>query len=1075
MPRAHQSHKTHIPPAKLNPPRLPAIIGRPRLYRLLDGARKHPVSWINASPGFGKTTLVAGYLRARKIHSIWYQVDEGDSDLATFFHYLTLAAKQAAPQYCTPLPHLTPEYLQGLPTFTRRFFESLYAQLKPPALLILDNYQDAPLDSLFHETVALGIEALPERMNVIVMSRTLPPPPFARMQAAQHISFLGDKDLRLTKAESRSIVRLHTGLHKQPRPVQIEALHDKLQGWVAGLVLQLEQMKMDKHRDAILPGETPQIIFDYLAREVMQRLSPETQEFLMRTAFLPDMTAAMAEKLTGNALADDILLGLYQSRHFTERRAGTEYIYQYHPLFRGFLRDRAHATLRHDEVTEIQNTAAALLEHSDRVEDAVALYTEAGQVGEIIRIILTGAAELLQHGRSQMLERWLAHVPDVCYEQEPWLFYWLGSCRLVSAPLESEGIFERAFERFRARDEKAGMLLSWAGIISSIQFSWIDISRFDRWIDTMLSLVRPDASLPSREIDIPFTFCMINALMWRRPDTSTVTPWIVRAKNLLEEVLDIEKYSPFVAQMSNFCSWLGDLEAAGKYSKPLKAAAEAEANSPLMRLIYYGSSGPLRWLSGEAKEALHVTEQGLRISEKTGIHVFDTPLLAGGFYASLFLNDVASAEQYLERSASLVNHPAHIMRANFLLMRAWVTRIKENLSEAWKLIQEGLAVKGLKGSAFHEALLTYAAAELLHGLGEQEQATRYLNSVKVIADYMGSLQLRFMGDLLESQFAVDQGREEVGLAALRRALALGREQGYSFVPWWIPKVMARLCAKALDVNIEVDYVRSLIRKTRLVPDGSVSISEAWPWPVKIYTLGRFEIHLDGKPLPPRRKAPYRVLNLLKAIIAMGGRDIPASRLIDSLWVEAEGDTGEETLHKTLQRLRHLLSHDGLIQVRESKVSLNRQICWVDAMAFQTLLESSGDAQHQQPHAVSRFQQYEKAIALYRGPFLDEDGSHDWADHRRERLRYQFEQAVQHVSEWKKTEGQESAAVICLENGLEADPLAEPLYPCLIRFLCNLERQDDAKQVLARYHMAVAMAGREPSADMQRLAKNLSAS
>ena len=71
--------------AKLTPPRLPPIIERPRLYRSLAKARKRPIVWINAPPGFGKTTLVGSYLRARKIRPVWYQLDAGDSDLATFF------------------------------------------------------------------------------------------------------------------------------------------------------------------------------------------------------------------------------------------------------------------------------------------------------------------------------------------------------------------------------------------------------------------------------------------------------------------------------------------------------------------------------------------------------------------------------------------------------------------------------------------------------------------------------------------------------------------------------------------------------------------------------------------------------------------------------------------------------------------------------------------------------------------------------------------------------------------------------------------------------------------------------
>lgn len=279
MPRERQPRKLHIQLAKLNPPRLPAIVERPRLYRLLDRARKRPVIWINAPPGFGKTTLVASYLRARKLRSLWYQVDEGDSDLATFFHYLGVAAKQAAPLTRTSLPHLTPEYLQGLPTFTRRFFEELYARLKPPALVIFDNYQEVSPDAQFHDMIALAMETAPAGIGVIVMSRAQPPRAFVRLQAAQHIGFLDEEALRLTPSETRAIVRLHTESSKRPYPASIETPHDKLQGWVAGLVLQLEQSKAARMRQPTSPQETPQIVFDYLAREVMQRFSLDLQKF----------------------------------------------------------------------------------------------------------------------------------------------------------------------------------------------------------------------------------------------------------------------------------------------------------------------------------------------------------------------------------------------------------------------------------------------------------------------------------------------------------------------------------------------------------------------------------------------------------------------------------------------------------------------------------------------------------------------------------------------------------------------------------------------------------------------------
>lgn len=113
--------------AKLTPPTLPVVLTRARLFRVLDRARTRPLTWIAAPAGFGKTTLVASYLKARRRPVCWYRLDEGDADPATFFHYLSLAAKSLVPRIRRPLPVLTPEYALGLPTFTRRFFQVVCA------------------------------------------------------------------------------------------------------------------------------------------------------------------------------------------------------------------------------------------------------------------------------------------------------------------------------------------------------------------------------------------------------------------------------------------------------------------------------------------------------------------------------------------------------------------------------------------------------------------------------------------------------------------------------------------------------------------------------------------------------------------------------------------------------------------------------------------------------------------------------------------------------------------------------------------------------------------------------------
>ena len=78
--------------SKISPLMLGEVVPRERLFALLDQKPPTNAFWICGPGGSGKTTLVASYLKERKIPCLWYQVDAMDGDPATFFYYLGQAA-----------------------------------------------------------------------------------------------------------------------------------------------------------------------------------------------------------------------------------------------------------------------------------------------------------------------------------------------------------------------------------------------------------------------------------------------------------------------------------------------------------------------------------------------------------------------------------------------------------------------------------------------------------------------------------------------------------------------------------------------------------------------------------------------------------------------------------------------------------------------------------------------------------------------------------------------------------------------------------------------------------------------
>lgn len=62
-------------------------------------AREFPVVWVSGLAGSGKTTLITSYLDSRHVPCLWYSIDRGDGDMATFFYYMGLAANFLAANY----------------------------------------------------------------------------------------------------------------------------------------------------------------------------------------------------------------------------------------------------------------------------------------------------------------------------------------------------------------------------------------------------------------------------------------------------------------------------------------------------------------------------------------------------------------------------------------------------------------------------------------------------------------------------------------------------------------------------------------------------------------------------------------------------------------------------------------------------------------------------------------------------------------------------------------------------------------------------------------------------------------
>jgi DNA-binding SARP family transcriptional activator len=1007
---------------------------RKRLFSRLGEATRSRIVWIVGPAGSGKTTLAGTFIESRDLPCLWYQVDSGDEDPASFFYYLSIAGRAAAPRWKKPLPLLTPEHLPSFAAFSRDFFEDLGRRLPASTHLVFDNCQEVSERTLLHAALLEGLSRLRPDTRLILLSREAPPAAYARLVAHGEMATLGWEDLKFTLDETEGIARQRG--FDGPAAEAVRTLYGKTDGWAAGIRVFLEALRTEGGGLRLGDGRTPQEIFDYLGQEVFDRLEATAQDFLLRSSFLADMTAAMTQAITGNADSGRILDSLSRRNLFTVRRPGQVTVYQYHPLFREFLQERATAILPGDESRSIRTRAAAMFKAAGEPEQAVLLLREAGEWDELASLILEVAPSLYSQGRMQMLEGWLAALPMGRMHTVPWLSFWRGKCRLPIDPAEARQYFERAYRRFLEMSDSAGAYWAWASAIETFFPEFDELAPLDGWIDELASLQARWPEIPAKELEGPVIHAMICALLHRRPHDPRIARWAGRAEEICLRHGDPNPRLLVGGHLMMLHLWLGDHSKARWLRAELESCAKEERVAPINRIGWHVSEGLCAWFHDDIALCRRSVEEGVELSRKTGVHVLDGMLFAQLVYGSLSGGDLSTGAAFLKKMASAMDSRKTTQVCMHQGLAAWLAFLQGDLRRAIRHAQTALEMARKAGGPFAESINSLLLGQLLAEAGKKGHAAELLIGAESAVQAMDSRHLLFLARLAQSRLAFLCGDRPLGLAILGKALTLGRENAYFVVPWSKPEILSQLCAEALGAGIETGYVKQLIKRRNLKPDADSQAGEAWPRPIKVYTLGRFGIVKDEESLAFTGKVQQRPLSMLKAVIAFGGRNVTEEQIVDALWPGADGDTAHLSVATTLHRLRRLLGSEDALRLRDGRLSLDRQCCWVDAWGFQRIAGEAIDLWRKEhggdPDAATdgRAEEAigltEKAVGLYRGDFMPGDSS-PWALPMRERLKSKFVRLLSWLGEHYERSRQWDKAAECCHRALEEDALQEEFH------------------------------------------------
>lgn len=320
--------------SKLSPPELTKCFPRERLFHFLDQHHHKRLLSITCEGGYGKTTLLSSYLKAKSIPAVWYRLETSDRNPHVFLAYLKTGLEKhvAQKRLSDERDHRSVEQMiDQLVAMMAAYGERL--------LIVFDDYHLLKDQEEIKQIMVQLLQFSPPHITFIISGRMKPDLPLVQWKLRQQLAALSTQEMAFTLEETESLFR--ELFHLDISIDEMQVILHKTEGWAASLVLLwdvLKNLNESQRKHFITHMGITEDIYSYLVTEVLGQQSEEVQRFLLHTSLLEELEPTIINHWLSISHAQKIVDHLHEHHLFLYRdHRGA---YRYHQLFKMFLYQR---------------------------------------------------------------------------------------------------------------------------------------------------------------------------------------------------------------------------------------------------------------------------------------------------------------------------------------------------------------------------------------------------------------------------------------------------------------------------------------------------------------------------------------------------------------------------------------------------------------------------------------------------------------------------------------------------------------------------------------------------------------
>ena len=372
----HMSRTTN----HLSPPAFPdSVMERPEVNKSIDAAMKKDVVYMHAPAGFGKTIAMSMWLSGNGLPAAWIPLTVYDDEPSVFCRYLltALAGFDGGAAEAAKAALFDPGFAAAPFEYFFRAVSFLSGE-NTGGVIVMDDFHLIENPSILN-ALPLAIKKLSQTYKLAILSRLKPPVSFADLALKNEMGELNENDLRFTK---KQIVGLYKSFGIALNQGEASEIEEKTGGWALGLGAELLSIKAGGTESFLSRASGEQYINGYLKREVWDKWGDETQDFLLKTSILEDLTPELCDRLC-NCDSEKMLSGLMNNSGLVVRLPDGSF--RYHHILRDFLRWMAEE--RGIALSDLYITSADYLLEKGKSNAALDYAVKSGDFGTITSVL----------------------------------------------------------------------------------------------------------------------------------------------------------------------------------------------------------------------------------------------------------------------------------------------------------------------------------------------------------------------------------------------------------------------------------------------------------------------------------------------------------------------------------------------------------------------------------------------------------------------------------------------------------------------------------------------------------------